>query len=337
MSQIYSYDDFMRDMSDDPITDSELDIFAVDNDMDVMMMVGDIPIMTRSDISVIVGPPKARKTFFASLLVASFFLKNNDCLSAPSSGNVLWIDTEQSDSHAAKVYRRINSMRGLDPNEKQPDFAYHCLRKYDSDERLKITKKLIRHYSPDLVVIDGIADLCRQQNDESSATILQDTMMSLSAEQNCHIVSVIHSNSGSVKPRGHTGSNLTRKCETIFTLLPRGSDTKVSFTCRDRQPDPIAFFIDASAIPVISDEGKSPKINLIKLFTNVISDNEALTNYNLTKNIKEFIYNSLDLQYSDRTYQRYIAKALKEGIIFKGKDNKYRLDSQQLSRKEPQQ
>jgi len=58
------------------------------------------------------------------------------------------------------------------------------------------------------VIIDGIADLVSDVNNLEESNLVVQKIMKWSAELDCHIVTVIHSNFGSDKPTGHLGSFL---------------------------------------------------------------------------------------------------------------------------------
>ena len=66
--------------------------------------------------------------------------------------------------------------------------------------------------------IDGIADLVSDVNNLEESNAVVQKIMKWSAELNCHIITVIHSNFGSDKPTGHLGSFLEKKCESQIQL-----------------------------------------------------------------------------------------------------------------------
>lgn len=248
-----------------------------------------IPLLTKGNISAIVGAPKSRKTFFATMLVGAFLNRSLYDFTSEVSGKVLWIDTEQSMGHSSKVYRRINMLRGQCEDADQPDLIFLNLRDFSATRRYELVKEAITTYSPSLVVIDGIADLLESNNDELKANEVQDYLLSATKQLNIHILSVIHSNFGSDKARGHTGSNLVRKCETIMTVIPdKGKDCSVVFfTTRDEQPDKLAFTIDNEGLPCIDDipTRRAPKLEEVITCMNC---SEQLTHGELVARIVDF-------------------------------------------------
>lgn len=305
----------MSHRNEDPLESSLLDIRNLPADDEPLMLLGDIPIMTKGNISAIVGPPKTRKTFLASLIASAYFNGENDALYAPlQTKNLLWIDTEQAPRHCSVVYRRINRMRGLNPESRPEDFHFHCLREYDTASRVEIVSNLFDLYHPELVIIDGIADLVHSQNDEEEAAAMQDFLLNKSKVYDCHIISVIHSNYGSDKARGHTGANLTRKCETIMTLSANSTTTKVSFTSRDISPNPIAFGINADGIP----EFQSPEAEAYRTFETLFASVCPVpTAYSqLAQHIIQYSTDHGN-PVSEVTAKRHIRKATELGILHK--------------------
>ena len=69
---------------------------------------GDKVMISKGDFSVVVGAAKSRKTFCISAMVGAYLCADEYMnMSSPNdAGNVLWIDTEQSIYHAAKVAKR---------------------------------------------------------------------------------------------------------------------------------------------------------------------------------------------------------------------------------------
>ena len=180
-----------------------------------------IPIGTYGNFSFIQAPPKTKKTFLVSLLI-SVYLSDQNNFGGNIKGHrnnkqVLHIDTEQGKWHAQKVFKRI-----LDMNVEDYSKFYHTfgLRTISFKQRLQFIEYCLEHkvQNTGLLIIDGIADLVSDVNniEESNACIQK--IMEWSANYNCHIITVIHSNYGSEKPTGHLGSFLEKKTETQIQL-----------------------------------------------------------------------------------------------------------------------
>ena len=187
-------------------------------------------ICSRGNISAICGEAKSKKTFLASALVASAMaipldrLNNFKNVEKNMDMNVLWIDTEQGERHVRRVIDRISVMTGAKMGGlvAEPRLMTLSLRELDPMERYTVMNEAIKRYPFDLIVIDGIADLQRNTNDLEESDALVGALMALSTNTNTHILCVLHTNPGSDKARGHLGSSLQRKAETVIFVHRNG-------------------------------------------------------------------------------------------------------------------
>lgn len=233
---------------------------------------GDKTMISKGDFSVVVGAAKSRKTFCVSAMVGAYLCADEYMnMSSPAdAGNVLWIDTEQSIYHAAKVARRVCRIAGLPTNQKTERFRMLCFREYTPDKRRELTDKAIRLYKPVLVVVDGAADLILDVNDSSESAKLATMFMDITKELDNHIITVLHTNPGGDKPRGHLGTNFLNKAQALFLVRADGDISTVSVErCRDIAVDDFAFAVNKEGLPVLASiPEKSDKLdNLRAIFS----------------------------------------------------------------------
>lgn len=232
---------------------------------------GDKVMISKGDFSVVVGAAKSRKTFCISAMVGAYLCADEYMnMSSPNdAGNVLWIDTEQSIYHAAKVAKRVCRIAGLPTDQKTERFRMLCFREYEPDRRRELTDKAIRLYQPSLVVVDGAADLILDVNDSSESAKLATMFMDITKELDNHIVTVLHTNPGGDKPRGHLGTNFLNKAQALFIVRADGDISTVSVErCRDIAVDDFAFAVNNEGLPVLASiPDKSDKLdNLNAIF-----------------------------------------------------------------------
>lgn len=210
-------------------------------------------IASEGNISAIVGAAKSKKTFLCTALVGALLRSpGTACFGiAPSpKTTVLWVDTEQSANHVLKVIQRIHRMAGVDDTAPFDRLQTLTLREVEPKERFNILRAAIAYYHPRLVVVDGISDLMYNSNciEESDAVVGE--FMALSTEYRCHIMSVLHTNPNSDKARGHIGSTLQRKVETMIYVRKVGERSVVEPQyCRNEEFAPFAFHITESGLP----------------------------------------------------------------------------------------
>jgi len=222
-------------------------------------------IATLGNFTLVIGKAKSRKTFCVSMFLAS--MAKNGLIQERFRGNlptdkkrVLFFDTEQSQYNVQNVFHRVRKLIGTTPE----NFDAHCLRKYTPEERLKIIEEAI-YTTPDLgfVVIDGIRDLVTSINDEEQATQIASYLLKWTEEKNIHIVTVLHQNKGDLNARGHLGTELVNKAETVLSVSLDQNNKSISIVeaeyCRQREPETFAFLVDELGLPeVITDWRPSP-------------------------------------------------------------------------------
>ena len=236
-------------------------------DIEPLISIDGNPVCTRGNISAICGEAKSRKTFLTTALVASAMaipcnkLDNFSNVSKDMNINVLWVDTEQGEQHVRRVVNRITHMTGAEMGGAivEPRLTTLALRELAPHERKNIIydAMALRHY--DIVVIDGVADLQRNTNDLEESDALVDELMKLSTQAQTHIISVLHTNPGSDKARGHLGSSLQRKCESVLFVHRVGDCTIVEPQfCRNEPFERFAFTVSEEGIPRLAELPTEP-------------------------------------------------------------------------------
>ena len=209
-------------------------------------------IASEGNISAVVGAAKSKKTFLCTALVGAMLRPSGTAEFGitPSQSLVLWVDTEQSASHTQRVIKRIHRMAKVPEDKPYDKLVTLTLREVEPKERFSILKDAIAYYKPRLVIIDGISDLMYNSNciEESDAVVGE--LMTLSTEYSCHIMSVLHTNPNSDKARGHIGSTLQRKVETMIYVRKVGERSVVEPQyCRNEEFAPFAFHITEEGMP----------------------------------------------------------------------------------------
>ena len=202
---------------------------------EVCMILGDCPIAARGNLSVIQGKSKVGKSAIFSAVIGaahrSTYAAYGDTLciewsSKDTEGAIIHLDTEQSlgDWHAQAS--RAITRSGIDCEER---FISLPLVMFTRSERMEILRQSMEHEHStrggiDLVVIDGIADLCTSPNDEAEALELVSEIHAMAQQYACPIFCGLHENPGTDqgKTRGHLGSELNRKA---FANLRCDKDT----------------------------------------------------------------------------------------------------------------
>jgi len=222
----------------------------------------DTPPITYGNIAIVQAQPKQGKSFFMSL-ISSVFLsrkgtnKYGGKLKGHSRGGcVIHIDTEQGKFHAQRMFRRAINM-----NDDSIIECYHtyALRQENYEMKRKFISWKLKQLAEegnqiDLILIDGVADLCVDVNDNVDTRLLTDELMKWSAIYNCAVIGVIHTNFGSKKATGHLGSHLQKKVETLINVERIENENEVKVECqmsRNKSFEDFRFKVDKFGNPKV--------------------------------------------------------------------------------------
>ncbi len=215
---------------------------------------------SQGDFSLVIGKAKSKKTFCISMFLAS--MAKNGLTQEKIKGElpanktrVILFDTEQSEYYVQQVFHRVNKIIGSTSEA----FEAYCLRKFTPEERLQIIDSAIQS-TPDLgfVAIDGVRDLVTSINDEEEATKIASFILKWTQEKQIHIIAALHQNKGDLNARGHLGTELVNKAQTVLSVSLDPTNKKISVVeaefCRDREPETFAFYVDEEGLPQIIAE-----------------------------------------------------------------------------------
>ena len=323
----------------------------------VVLKAGEAIIGTLGNFSVSTGKAKAKKTFNVSAIVAAALINGKvleyQASFPESKRNILYFDTEQSPYHCQLVMQRILRLAGQ-PIDKEPEHLKfsHLRAIADPNERREIIRYAI-YNTPNvgLVVIDGIRDLMLDINNSTEATKLVGDLMQWTSEQNIHIQTVLHLNKGDDNARGHIGTELNNKAETVLQItkdntLPERSIVAPSII-RSKPFEKFAFRLqeaeDEICIPEIDfsysdNERKSYRFSYQELSTNehrkalepVFSTSEILPYSKLIVALKEAYAKIVGLSYGQTKLKELLQFLLNKGIVVKEERGKYRLSHNSL-------
>ena len=236
----------------------------------VIMSIDSTPIATLGNISASVGKAKSGKTFNVSSLVSAA-LANSTILkfsaNMPSEKRkILYVDTEQSRYHCCKVLHRIANLSNVNNLYLKENLYLLSVREYSSDKRVYIIDKVLKEINNiGLLIIDGCRDLLRDINCPVESSNLINQLMEWSSKYNLHIHVVLHQNKNDENTRGHLGTELNNKAETILHVSKIHKDSiqclvRPLFT-RDIEFTSFTFGINELGIPILAD---SNKVQIIK-------------------------------------------------------------------------
>ena len=218
-------------------------------------------IISRENLAVLTGRPKTCKTTFLTAIIASC-LSGKEILSIKSLPyvSILLTDTEQSAFHLSKQCDRVFRLGGLE-KAKRHDFTVLGLRSYEPTERFRLITEAVDAKKPDLIIIDGAADLIEDTNNLESSEKLVSNLLTMASKYNCGLITIVHSNPSSDKVRGHLGSCLERKAESII-LLDRTGINRIKLRpkeTRNKPFEPLYIAINDNGDPELINSDNRPQ------------------------------------------------------------------------------
>ena len=248
-----------------------------------ILFVGDCTIATFGNFSASTGKAKSKKTFNISAMVAAAVtnttvLNYRACL-PEGKRKILYFDTEQSKYHCHNVLERIYKLSGLSVKKDVPRLLFWGLREYTPKLRIALIDYALRkHQEVGLVIIDGLRDLMYDINNGKEATDVMTVLMAWTSVYDLHIHTVLHLNKNDNNPRGHIGTELENKAETVLIISKNLQNNSISevrpMHMRDKEFSTFAFHIDDNKLPVL-DNGISVTVVKRREKSLVSLDNEV--------------------------------------------------------------
>ena len=219
-------------------------------------------IATLGNFSASTGKAKSKKTFNVSAIVAASLagrqVLNYRAHLPEGKQQVIYVDTEQSSFHCHNVLERILRLAVLPTTCDNENLDFICLREYSPSVRIEVIDYALRQGKGyGLVIIDGIRDLMLDINSTGESVEVINKMMEWSSKYNLHIHCVLHLNKGDNNVRGHIGTEMSNKAETVLVISKSNENPAISevhaLHIREKEFKPFAFTVDEGGLPVMAE------------------------------------------------------------------------------------
>jgi hypothetical protein len=179
-------------------------------------------------ITTTLGKAKSRKTHYNTYQAAAFLrgsLGNHSTTLPEGKSIVLFFDTEQSEGEAYDAAKKIRDLAGCNVDK----LIYCSLRPYTPKQRRDYIDYKISHtVGVGVVFIDGVRDLVKNINDPNEATDALTDLLKWSGDFKIHIFCTLHLNKSDNNARGHLGTELINKSQTIINIEKSPDDLPYS-------------------------------------------------------------------------------------------------------------
>jgi hypothetical protein len=228
----------------------------------------------------------------------------------------LWIDTEQGKPECIRTIRFISKLVTGDEMKHPQNFHFISLRQFNYKQRIELTEYAINSIENlSFVVIDGIRDFVSSINDEREATFIVEKLLKWTQEKNIHILTILHQNKGDTNARGHLGTELVNKAETV-AVLTKPDNTAIRLTVvepeytRHKEFEPFAYSIDEDGNILNEDaiQGYQPQkpkadelthFQIETLLRNTFVNGNTLTYTPLRNMLKSVLKSDLEIEFGD--------------------------------------
>ncbi len=293
------------------------------------------------NLSVLSGKAKVGKTLLLNEITNSAFKEEKVFHYSEKvlSKKIVYVDTEQSRNHSRLINERIKRASNREGDYLASRFELYNVANRSHEERIDvIEEKLYSDSDVAILIIDGVVDLVQNYNNPDEVAKLMTRLLKWKDENPVHIMVVIHENKGNSLLRGHLGTELMNKAETIIGVSK--SQDKIKVKCkasRNKEFEPKAFkileggFLEPIA-KCFDKKDVKPIENLtedehIELLATVFEGVEEMRYEELRTNLKESLLVELEIEIGDNKVKGLIAKYLEDGLLQKIKRGVYSFDS----------
>lgn len=219
------------------------------------------------EIVALSGAAKGGKTQFADILAAAILTPENLSpigfesikrvhVEGVNRPRVMLVDTEQGGGYVSRNVQRIAYMSHNPVKRNNPNFTALVLADFMPEMRYLILKSEIARVKPDVIILDGIADIIDTINDERAAQLVLLELMTAARRDNMTVIALIHTRQGDTKLNGWIGSVTEKKAAEIWNIgSEKDSDGKPMYfeakqrDSRDEHADGLQWVLDVNATP----------------------------------------------------------------------------------------
>ena len=191
-------------------------------------------VLTYQNMSAIIAAQGMGKSSLCEAIIASFLNPECDALGwqvDPSITGVIYIDFERTNTDVWNSFYRTAKRARLPHGTDMSNVLLVGMRSIPRLEERKAAIIEFLELNPwcKLLVMDGAGDLITDSNDLPQAIECRIWIRELTVKYQLSIFTTIHPNPGTLKPRGHIGSEITREAEGVMAIQKK-DDLKIIFS-----------------------------------------------------------------------------------------------------------
>lgn len=284
-----------------------------------ILSLGDSPVLYSGNLMTVTGQDKSGKSHIEAAIARAITAPGSRQLGFTSSagGRICYLDFEQDRNDFENLLIRS----GCDPEQIS---GYHLTGFNAQEAKAALTAIMEGEHDLRACLIDGFADLLNDVNDASESNQLVAELMAMAEKHEVAIIGVLHLNPGSEsKTRGHLGSQLSRKSQTVLQIKVDTDGTRTVFTQKARKkPIPesqgvrFAWCEDSHGfVEIEGTPGEVKQAAKVDEWTRMLYDIQAHTAMLAWKNKDLNLAIRSEESVSERTAQTRIKQLLKAGLL----------------------
>lgn len=196
-----------------------------------VLTLADCNILTYQNITSIIAKQGTGKSSLCEAICASYLNSQTDNLGFKVDNEckgVIYIDSERTDLDVWNSFNRMCKRAEIRQFTEPKNVIIAGLRAVPRlKERLEKINDLLDNNPCSLLLIDGAGDLVTDTNDLEQAIECRIWMRELTVKYKVSIITTLHPNPNSDKPRGHLGSELIRESECVFLAKQCEGETRI--------------------------------------------------------------------------------------------------------------
>lgn len=191
-------------------------------ELPAVLTLNGLPILTHQNITAIIAKQGMGKSSNCESILASYLNPDADCLGYKVDAEyrgVIYIDFERTTGDVWNSFYRMCRRAGICNGTVIEGVQIAGMRAIPRlAERLEAIEYLLQNNPCSLLLLDGAGDMVTDTNDLLQAIECRIFLRELTVKYDLSILTTLHPNPNSDKPRGHVGSEIIRESEGVLII-----------------------------------------------------------------------------------------------------------------------
>ena len=308
-----------------------------------VLTLGGLSILTHQNIAAIIAKQGMGKSSVCESVLASKLNPDADCLGFNVEANckgIICADFERTTVDVWNSFYRMCRRGNINQGTTITGVQIAGMRAIPRlTERLKAIEHLLQNNPCSLLLLDGAGDMVTDTNDLAQAIECRIFLRELTVKYDLSILTTLHPNPNSDKPRGHIGSEIIRESEGVLIIKKgegdcrlitsdfehgknrNGANVQSAYKWSDEQQMFISIDVETVKMEAQAAKDEKKKFAMVDLATDILQPLESKTEGEIVAAIISMTGKK------EQQARRYKTTMLNVGIIAKRNDGRYSIAS----------